>query len=150
MGEDLAMANRPTRSPVLLQVRAGELVETGAWLYAWLTVPAADVLYVGCTRLPPQVRTWLHLHDPDPDVGRVAARHPAVLSSPVDVLAFPLSDGLDRQAVKSALIAALHEAGLLSMGYVGNPPNTPDAEEAVKEHVASMVINIAAHRPCSG
>lgn len=144
------MTRYPTRSPVLLEVRAGELVATGSWVYAWLTVPAADVLYVGCTRLPPQVRTWLHLHDPDPDVGRVVARHPAVLSDPVDVLAFPLSKGLDRKAVKSALIAALHEARLLSVGYVGDPPGTPDAEDAVAEHVASMVVNIAAHRPRGG
>lgn len=147
MGEHLAMAGQHTRSPILFEVRSGEPLTTGSWLYAWLTVPAAEVLYVGCTRLPPQVRTWLHLHDPDPAVGRVAARHPAVRSDPVDVLAFPLAEGLDRLAAKSALIAALHEAGLLSVSYVGDPPTTQVAEEAVVEQVASLVVSIAAHRP---
>src|SRR4051812_44484179 len=34
------------------------------------------VVYVGATGLHPAARAWLHLHDPDPEVGRAAALHP--------------------------------------------------------------------------
>ena len=63
----------------VLRVRGGELAGTGSWVYVWLRAGERDhpVVYVGGTGLPPAVRTWLHLHDSDPDVGRLAARYPA-------------------------------------------------------------------------
>jgi len=93
------------------------------------------------------VRSWLHLHDADPDVGRLAARHPPEFRDPVDVLAFPLPGGVDRQGAKASLIAGLHEARLLSPEYVGDPPGTAPSGGTAPELVSWMVASIAAHRP---
>ena len=60
---------------MLLRVRGGELESGGQWVYAWL---ASDgVVYVGATALHPETRTWLHLHDEDPKIGRMRARFPS-------------------------------------------------------------------------
>ena len=56
-----------------LRVSGGEL-EPEPWVYAW--VARDGVVYVGATALHPATRTWLHLHDEDPDVGRMRARFP--------------------------------------------------------------------------
>jgi hypothetical protein len=80
------------------------------------------VIYVGTTGLPPEVRTWLHLHDPNPDIGRVKARYPGLGADSLDVIAFRLPDSMPRSEIKATVIAHLSAIGLLSEHYVGDPP----------------------------
>ncbi len=98
-----------------LRVRGGDL-EPGAWVYAW--VANDGVIYVGATTLHPAARTWLHLHDDDPGVGRIRARFPAVADEPIEVLAHELPDGVDRQQVRHGAVAELDARGLLSTRHV--------------------------------
>jgi hypothetical protein len=135
---------RDDESVVVLQTRDGEIAAAGSWVYAWLRADGdRRVVYVGATGLPPQARAWLHLHDPDPDVGRIAARYPASSGEPLDVVAVRLPDHVSRQEAKLALTARLAEAGFLSESYVGDPPVdrapvAPDAAPQV-EHLVAVV-----------
>ena len=81
---------------LVLEVRLGELQGSGSWVYAWLG--AEGVVYVGATGLHPATRTWLHLTDEDPNVGRVRARYPGWDAEELDVVALRLPDEEDRQA----------------------------------------------------
>jgi hypothetical protein len=108
---------------VVLHVHGGEISDAGSWVYAWLRVDGdRPVIYVGATDLQPGTRAWLHLHDPDPDIGRVAARYPAALDEPLEVVAVQVPEGVSRSDTKTVAIARLAEAGLLSEHYVGDPP----------------------------
>lgn len=135
----------------VLRVREGRLVDTGSWVYVWLrrAEPQRPVLYVGGTGLPPAVRTWLHLNDPDPDVGRLAARYPDLATQPLDVLAFELPEPLPRPLVKAALIERLHRADLLSEQYIGDPPaaGTSIVDSSVTTTVERIVANLVRARP---
>ncbi|MFJ2032067.1 hypothetical protein [Streptosporangium sp. NPDC087985] len=108
------------RDLVELHIRSGDLTDSGSWVYVWLF--EGHVIYVGTTGLPPEVRTWLHLHDPDPDIGRVKARYPGVGLDSLDVIAFRLPESMPRPEIKAAVIAHLSATGLLSEHYVGDPP----------------------------
>ncbi|TDE12985.1 hypothetical protein [Jiangella asiatica] len=131
---------------ILLQVRDGELVGVGSWVYVWLRPgPDQPVIYVGSTGVPPVVRTWLHLHDADPDVGRVAARYPAAAHEPMDVLAFPVPRHLERAAVKAALVDLLDMRGLLSEFYVGDQPGLLTPDGGTSPTVGWIADQIAAH-----
>ena len=113
---------------MLLRVRAGELEGGRQWVYAWL---ARDgVVYVGATALHPETRTWLHLHDADPNVGRMRARFPELANEDFDVLAFELPAGADRQRVRHGAVAQLAERGRLSARQVCDPasPAAPHPE----------------------
>jgi len=105
-----------------LRVRGGELVDVGSWVYVWVKAGRHRrlVIYVGATGLPPAVRTWLHLHDSDPDVGRLAARYPELARADLDVLAFAVPDGLARQLVKAAVVRELEREELMAEDYVGD------------------------------
>jgi RimJ/RimL family protein N-acetyltransferase len=115
---------------VVLSVRDGEIEGAGSWVYAWLA--REGVVYVGATGLHPATRTWLHLHDPDPNVGRVLARYPGATSDDLEVVALRVPDGADRQEVRRSATAVLAERGLLAVGYVGDAPGgsttSPEAE----------------------
>jgi hypothetical protein len=103
-----------------LRVRGGELEAQGSWIYAWL---AADgVVYVGGTGLHPATRTWLHLHDDDPEVGRMRARYASLAEEELDVLFMELPDGVERQRVRHGAVRQLDERGLLSERNVCDPP----------------------------
>ena len=124
-----------------LQVRGGELESDGQWVYAW--VARDGVVYVGATTLHPATRTWLHLHDEDPNVGRLRARFAGLADEELDVLAYELPDGVDRQQVRHGAVARLAEEGLLSERHVCDPPlaKEPHAETerfvaAVEEHLS--------------
>lgn len=82
------------------------VVADESWVYAWIDA-SGKVLYVGATGLPVEVRTWLHLTSEDPQVGRVLANHPEALVGRVDVHAWKLPSGTDRQLVRDALSAEL-------------------------------------------
>ena len=117
---------------MLLRVRAGEL-EGEPWVYAWLA--EHGVIYVGATALHPATRTWLHLHDEDPNIGRMRERYSEVAAEELDVLALRLPDEVDRQHVRHGAVALFAERGLLSDRHVCDPalpaPPTPQAEELV-------------------
>jgi hypothetical protein len=113
---------------LVLQVREGELESGGQWVYAWL---ARDgVVYVGATALHPETRTWLHLHDDDPEVGRMRARFPGLADEELDVLAVELPEAIDRQRVRHGAVVLLAQRGLLSPREVCDPPL--EAEPAVE------------------
>lgn len=131
---------------VLLQVRDGELVGIGSWVYVWLRAGQdRPVVYVGSTGVPPVVRTWLHLHDADPEIGRILARYPHVAREALDVLAFSVPPTLSRTTVKSALVDRLESRRLLSERYVGDQAELLTAKGAVEPTVAWMVDQIVAH-----
>jgi hypothetical protein len=116
---------------VLLRVRGGEIVDSGSWVYAWCR-EAGDrrVVYVGATGLDPATRTWLHLHDPNPAVGRVLALLPTAGVDSLDVVALRLPSELSRPDVKAAVTTRLSQRGLLEADYVGDPPNASLADAA--------------------
>ena len=93
-----------------LHVRGGEL-EGEPWVYAW--VAEHGVVYVGATALHPATRTWLHLHDEDPNIGRMRDRYPELVGEELDVIALRLSPDVDRQQVRHGAVALLAERGLL-------------------------------------
>jgi hypothetical protein len=137
---------------VCLRIRDGEVAEAGSWVYAWLQVDTdRPVVYVGATGLQPGTRTWLHLHDPDPDVGRIAARYPEAMKEPLDVVAVLVPDGVSRQDTKIALTARLAEVGLLSERYVGDPPaETVSGSPDVGRQVERIVTLIRQHNGTLG
>jgi hypothetical protein len=106
---------------VILRVRDGELSDEGSWVYAWVD-EAGLVVYVGATGLDPRTRAWLHLHETDPDIGRMAARFERLSVSQLDVLAMSVPEGVSRADVRDALGARLAEEGLL-------------AEDAITDHL---------------
>jgi hypothetical protein len=131
---------------ILLQVRDGELVGIGSWVYVWLRAGQdRPVVYVGSTGVPPVVRTWLHLHDADPDIGRIVARYPQVSSEPLDVLAFSVPAPLSRTSVKSALIDRLESRHLLSERYVGDQAELLATHSGAEPTVTWMVEQVVAH-----
>jgi hypothetical protein len=132
---------------VVIHVRDGEIADAGSWVYTWLRVGGdRRVVYVGATGLQPETRAWLHLHDPNPDVGRIAARYPMVAEERLEVFAIRLPEGISRQETKLALTAGLAEAELLSERYVGDSPidiaaTGPD----VAQHVERLVSLVRRH-----
>lgn len=87
-------------------VNAGAFDDSGSWIYVWKTEDGA-VGYVGATWMPPRVRAWLHVHDDDPEIGRIRARHPELIERGVEVVAFELLGVIDRGQVREALAAIL-------------------------------------------
>ena len=101
----------PDAEFVLVHLRDGELDEE-SWVYTWIDAGGA-VVYVGATGLDPRTRVWLHLHDPDPEVGRMSARFERLADAPLAVLAMRVPDELSRAEVRDVLGERLREEGLL-------------------------------------
>lgn len=121
-------------------IEAGEIIDTGSWVYVWVESDDSDgVLYVGATGVHPAVRTWLHVTDDDPAVGRVAARYPPLESTDVTVYAFRLDESLDRQAVKRAIIDLTDAQGIRSAAYFGDDTGGTDC--AAAQAVATDVVD---------
>ena len=118
-----------------LRVRGGEL-EAEPWVYAW--VARDGVVYVGATALHPATRTWLHLHDADPDVGRMRARFPELAGEDLDVVALPLPGDVDRQRVRHGAVALLAERGLLSERHVCDPPQPAEPHPETDRFVEAL------------
>lgn len=121
----------------------------GSWLYVWMTATDRRVICVGGTGLPPEVRAWLHLKDPHPDIGRIAARYPAVATTDIDVLARRLAEKTSRPKAKAMLIRRLSKAGLLAVDYVGDHPVTDDLQPpdpALEALLDDFVAHVAAHQ----
>ena len=122
-----------------LQVRNGELETDGQWVYAW--IGPAGVVYVGATTLHPATRTWLHLHDEKPEVGRMRARYPELANEELDVVAVALADDVDRQQVRHSAVRLLDERGLLAPNHVCDPP----LEAARTGETERFVDTVAGH-----
>jgi hypothetical protein len=130
----------------VFHIRDGEVADAGSWVYAWLRVGGdRRVVYVGATGLPPGTRAWLHLHDPNPDIGRIAARYPAARNEPFDVVAVRMPDGVSRQEAKSVLTARLAEEGLLSEHYVGDPPDAAATASSGDQQVERILGHVREH-----
>jgi hypothetical protein len=121
---------------LVLRVKEGELESGGQWVYAWLAHDG--VVYVGATALHPETRTWLHLHDEDPNVGRMRARFPELAGEELDVLAVELPDGVDRQRIRHGAVGLLVERGLLSPREVCDPPRAAGPAPETKAFVDAI------------
>lgn len=136
--------------PQVWHVRDGELLgdRPDSWVYVWRLPdspdPRANILYVGTTGVPPALRTWLHLHSKDRELGRLRKRFPQIDTEAADVYAFPVPSGLERPEVKHALVHALADAGLLAPEYVGPPmENAVQVSEPVASYVAEVLASLA-------
>jgi hypothetical protein len=122
---------------VVVPVHGGEIDVEQGWVYTWVDSEGRAV-YVGATGLDPRTRTWLHLHDPDPDIGRMRARFDGLAESSLDVLAMRLPEEVSRSEVRDALGARLADEDLL-------------ADDAITDHLqlalepSSEALELADH-----
>jgi len=100
-----------------VRVRDGEVVGDESWVYTWIEADGG-VVYVGATALDPGTRVWLHLHDPDPDVSRMAARFDWLAGSQLEILAMRVPAEISRADVRDVLGARLADEGLLAEGAI--------------------------------
>jgi hypothetical protein len=131
--------------PKILQVRNGEIQSNESWVYVWIEQISHLVIYVGSTSSNPELRIWLHLHDPNPDIGRIIARRPAAIEEDFEVLACPVPPFTSRSSVKEFLIQRLSESGQLSVDYIGEPPRGGDVSQEVSVLVEE-VLDAISHR----
>ena len=126
---------------VLLRVRDGELSEGENWVYVWLD--DVGVVYVGATGLDPRTRTWLHLHHPDPEVGRLRARFDRLGTAELEVLAMRVPDGVTRADVRDALGVRLADEGLLTEDAITDhlqlPLTASEESQALAERLVARV-----------
>jgi len=110
----------------ILEVNAGTVSPSqglaGSWIYAWVTRPEGQVIYVGSTSMSPWERAHLHLHHADPEVARVAMLRPSAMCEQFLVVAVTVDDGANRTAAKFRAISLLRECDLLGPDYVGPAP----------------------------
>jgi hypothetical protein len=126
-------------------VRAGELADAGNWVYAWID-EAGRVVYVGASGLDPHTRVWLHLHDPDPGVSRMAARFGRLAESELDLLAMSVPDAVSRADVRDALGVLLGDEGLLADDAVTDHLQLPlDSSAEVVELAERFVARLRSH-----
>jgi hypothetical protein len=135
---------------VLVRVRDAELDEEN-WVYTWIDADGA-VVYVGATGLDPRTRIWLHLHDPDPDVGRMSARFERLADVPLDVLAMRVPDELSRAEVRDVLGERLRDEGLLGEDAITDHLQlvleaTPEALEVAERYVARLRVYLEQRDP---
>ena len=126
---------------VLVSVRDGELDEEN-WVYTWIDADGA-VVYVGATGLDPRTRVWLHLHDPDPDVGRMSASFERLADTQLEVLAMRVPGELSRAEVRDVLGERLREEALLGEDAITEHLQlvlqaTPEALEVADRYVARL------------
>jgi hypothetical protein len=121
---------------LVLHVREGEVVSQGQWVYAWIA--GHGVVYVGATALHPETRTWLHLHDADPEVGRLRSRYAEAREEELEVVAMPLPNDADRQRIRHGAVRLLGERGLLSARHVCDPPLEAPATAETEAFVAAV------------
>jgi hypothetical protein len=125
-----------------LRVKEGELESGGQWVYAWIAPDG--VVYVGATTLHPETRTWLHLHDDNPEVGRMKARFADLATDELDVLAVELPEGIDRQRIRHGAVTLLAERGLLSPRQVCDPPLEQAPQPETDAFVAAIEARLKA------
>ena len=129
---------------VLLHVRDGELAEGENWVYVWLD--DVGVVYVGATGLDPRTRAWLHLHHPDPEIGRLRARFGRLGTTELEVIAMRVPDGLARSDVRDALGVRLADEGLLTEDAITDHLQLPlTASEETEALVERLVARARSH-----
>jgi hypothetical protein len=130
---------------VVLRVRDGDLADPRNWVYVWVD-QAGLVVYVGATGLDPRTRVWLHLHDGDPEVGRIAARFERLSSAQLDVLAMEVPEEVSRADVRDALGARLADERLLAQDAITDHLQLVlDPGEDVLELVERFVARLRSH-----
>lgn len=82
---------------------------------------------------PTVVRAWLHIHDDNPDIGRIRAQHPELLSGNIMVRAFQIRPDLDRREVKTWVVSLLAEPA--------TPPDDATPEQLCAHHIAAILRN---------
>jgi hypothetical protein len=135
---------------VLVRVRDGEFDEEN-WVYTWIDADGT-VVYVGATGLDPRTRVWLHLHDPNPDVGRMSARFERLADVPLEVLAMRVPDELSRAEVRDVLGERLRDEGLLGEDAITDHLQhvleaTPEALEVAERYVARLRVYLEQRDP---
>lgn len=124
---------------VVLRVRDGELIDEGNWVYAWVD-RAGLVVYIGATGLDPRTRVWLHLHDADPEIGRMAARFDGLAESELDVLAMTVPELVPRADVRDALGVRLADEGLLADDAITDHLQLPLDSSAETRELAERFV----------
>jgi len=114
----------------------------GSWIYAWVTRPEGQVLYVGSTSLAPSERAHLHLHHPSPAVARIATLRPSALSEDFVVVAVPVDEGIERTAAKLSAISLLGAGALLGPNYVGPLPTATAARPESSDAATALVCAV--------
>jgi len=135
---------------VLVRVRDGKLTEEN-WVYTWVDADGA-VVYVGATGLDPQTRVWLHLHDPDPDVGRMSARYERLGDAALEILAMRVPGELSRAEVRDVLGVRLREEGLLGEDAITDHLQlvlepTSEALDVAERYVARLGVYLEQRDP---
>ena len=135
---------------MLVGVRDGELDEEN-WVYTWIDADGA-VVYVGATGLDPRTRVWLHLHDPDPEVGRMSARFEGLGGAQLEVLSMRVPDELSRAEVRDVLGERLREEGLLGEDAITDHLQlvleaTPETLEVADRYVARLRAYVEQRNP---
>jgi hypothetical protein len=97
---------------LVVHVHDGEIADEN-WVYTWIESDGG-VVYIGATGLDPRTRVWLHLHDSDPQIGRMKARFDRLGDASLEVLAMRVPDEISRADVRDVLGVRLAEEGLLA------------------------------------
>jgi hypothetical protein len=109
-------------------------------------------VYVGATGLDPQTRVWLHLNDPDPEVGRISARYERLADAALEILAMRVPGELSRAEVRDVLGERLREEGLLGEGAITDHLQlvlepTSEALDVAERYVARLRVYLEQRDP---
>lgn len=126
-------------TPRVISVREGKVIPDASWLYVWIDIDAARIVYIGATGFDPELRAHLHLTHEESAIGRVRAEVPNSDSGQFDVLTFSLPAGTVRPEAKRALIAALTAKRLWNSSEQpkDDDPLVAPMAEAVERYLAS-------------
>lgn len=122
----------------------GQLQVPDSWVYLWVSKASGLVIYIGATRLDPEVRAWMHLHDENRNVGRVRADYADYKTEAMDVFAFAVPPGIDRAAVRDGLTRAASAAGMLALDNICRESIDGDVDPEVDEVVSRTFVELAA------
>ena len=131
--------SRVTERPRVVHVQQGEIQSYESWVYVWIELNSRRVIYVGSTNLNPELRSWLHLHDANPDIGRIIARRPSASEEDFDVLVYSVPHSLSRASVKKFLIQRFSESEQLSRDYIGEPSGESEVSFDVSDLVEAII-----------
>lgn len=126
-------------------VSGGELCVPESWLYIWVSQESGQVVYVGATRLDPEVRTWMHLNEDSSQGGKIRNRYPQVASEPMEVMAFAVPDDVDRAAAKELLVRRFRSTGLLAGNHICDDPTDAIVTQQAEKFVRSVLAELRAN-----
>lgn len=113
-------------------------------VYLWVSQASGLVIYIGATRLDPEVRTWMHLNDENRNVGRIRVDYADYKTEPRDVHAFAMPPDIDRAAVRDGLIRSASAAGLLAPDNICRESTDRDLDPEVDEVVTRTLVELTA------